>query len=63
MSQSKLDEILMAYHNINHSTMACRSAILELFKSAVPEEHSGTRDYATAWNNCRTETLRNMNEL
>ena len=60
MSQSKLDEILMAYHNINHSTMACRSAILELFKSAVPKMMLSMTPESGMWNACRTETLRNM---
>ena len=68
MSQIKLEEILLTLTD-DRIDECCKqfkdahSAILELFKSAVPEEHSGTRDYATAWNNCRTETLRNMNEL
>ena len=72
MSQRKLEEILKALeaesyladeenrHEYDDCREKARSAILELFKSTVPESHSNNGVIDGAWNCCRTETLRNM---
>ena len=78
MSQSKLEKILDDLYScgvargkgliyVYNPQDVARSAILELFKSAVPDEKEvaswadpveGTR--RVGFNDCRTETLRNM---
>ena len=76
MSQRKLEEIIrnIAGHNYKEvwykSDEEVRSAILELFRNAVPPERdiakSGNATLACEdieWNLCRTETLRNMSGL
>ena len=78
MSQSKLLEILFELHEktyneavdcVRHvfNVHATYSAILELFKSAVPNKRKVDApieaDELGGWNACRTETLRNMEKL
>ena len=78
MSQRKLEEIIKYLTGHNYpgvwykSDEEARSAILELFRDAVPQEihlkcvndDKDEKEFmGRGWNQCRTETLRNFEKL
>lgn len=57
----RLDEILDRYACCYPSDKLCtetKMALIDFFKECVPEESNGD-----TWNDCRTKTLRNIEEL
>ena len=61
--RSRIEEILVGFHNINHDKRVALSQILKEIEWIVPEKHLyANGDEAMGWNECREEILKSLRQ-